>query len=1419
MPLKTNQTGAFLSRSGSSDKLYHYVLTACNASFFDALIVLIESLYRNSFKKFDQIHVYDIGLTEGQLNELAAIPRVNIIDLPYREKTHGYIKSYAFKIDMMHLAQYHIQTNLDKTLLLYLDAGVLVNKSLDGIWKIIQRDDFYIADLSDRIAWNKSGDNIRLFNHCPDNVADELKIPFSVLAQPLLRPGIFGFRLNSAFYKDVIIQAFDLARARPDLIDGPKFCGIPATERSDRIQQLIQYLDDNGIDRCNDNFNGYRHDQFLFSWLIHSQGYYYQRSTDMVLDVTDTSASKRTHDGVFHQPFSLDELLSKRHKETFLIHRNGVRRDFQPIWTRMKVEVSPVLTESSEDLQHMACLKSGCTPTPMAQRLTGKIVIIGQVDYHIRTAASFARELYVRGHHSVILDNSGFVEGGRRKFSEAEMHLIRDTEYIRVGKGPYEVDWLSTAKLVIVFHDWNKDFSDALDYRHDLGLPVVGVVEGINDFLRVDCTYQTSLPYRKCDYVFLAGEHDRKFFGRKTMLGGMPIIEKLSQKVPVFPQKPLAVLNVNFTYGVFEDARDQFIVKARTAFSAAGFDWKITQHPADKGDLLGLPVSDLSQYELIDQGSVFVSRFATGILEALASGKPVIYFNPHGEKVDKFQESLGAFDVASTEEELVTALNKVRADITARVDFRERALPFLKHHANYEPDGPSVVERVADAVSTVLSEEECAQRSTLREALEQAGAKQSYETDRESSTLVKPQLGYQQDGTRVESAGQRLIIAKEVDGPVLFLIISCVAYKERRSVLKDHYTKHLRKGDQAIFVIGGAKQTSFDHNTSVLHLAVGDAYEDLPEKVLKAIDFAHRNFEYRYLIKVDDDVVINFGLFYPALSNAEGDYFGRRVPAIRGSKPSETWHYGKVSEHSKYFNKPFKISGGPSCWASGGIYGLTKRATSEITESVTKNIDYSNYLYEDHTIATILTARAGIQPFFFCDSPLFTGYQIIQTHLGNLLDATKIRLDAQKLRSASSSVISLHCGPYPPAYKLTRGEVIDIMKQAMSEFEMLFAAPNLPPISQESESVVISVMAEDSFHHEEVSLDYFVKNVALEPSIRADAQLLGAVNDRLAGYKKADQTVTIIGNGPSLSAINLRTLRSGVTASFNRAYIVYEERNFYPTYYFCIDKAVLLNCLDDIRKLLNGPVSQFILLECEETLDLARHPKVKLISKAKDNAPYFGDVATFSVWWLVQAGYRHFDVLGCDCSYVEDIETLDVDVETNDDDPARRIVLKPRKGSVDPNHFIPNYFGEGTEYSVPREANHLKAWKAVAEFAKTNQMRIVFRTHSNASHLFHFKPFAVNTSAMALKRKSDKFTLSQRKGDFLKKRLSDGSISFKEANCLFRGGDYAAALTMYLTLHELRQLHVYADNALFAARKLGMGSLASIDELRRRMSV
>lgn len=346
----------------------------------------------------------------------------------------------------------------------------------------------------------------------------------------------------------------------------------------------------------------------------------------------------------------------------------------------------------------------------IALRLKGKIVFIGQVDYQVKNAALVARELQRLGYETVVLDNSGFVAGGKRQFVPENHSLLSRVEHIRVLAGPYGADWLSTASAVITFNDFNDDVRDALEYRQLLGGVTICAIEGINDFRRVDCRRREDdpyrfLPYRRCNTVFLAGRDDERFFeDRRTKVVGLPIVEELRHKVPTFPRRPVAALNVNFTYGVLEDKREEFLIEALSGIEQAGFDYVITQHPMDTASLDGFNVTRKSQYELIDEATVFVSRFATGIIEALASGKPSIYFNPHGERVDKFTNPDGAFEVAHTAEELAAALRRVEADIVSGVDFRSRANAFLTAHANYRADGISVAKQYALSIINELED-------------------------------------------------------------------------------------------------------------------------------------------------------------------------------------------------------------------------------------------------------------------------------------------------------------------------------------------------------------------------------------------------------------------------------------------------------------------------------------------------------------------------------------------------------------------------------------------------------------------------------------------------------------------------------------------------------------------------------------------
>ena len=69
----------------------------------------------------------------------------------------------------------------------------------------------------------------------------------------------------------------------------------------------------------------------------------------------------------------------------------------------------------------------------------------------------------------------------------------------------------------------------------------------------------------------------------------------------------------------------------------------------------------------------------------------------------------------------------------------------------------------------------------------------------------------------------------------------------------------------------------------------------------------------------------------------------------------------------------------------------------------------------------------------------------------------------------------------------------------------------------------------------------------------------------------------------------------------------------------------------------------------------------------------------------------------------------------------------------------------------------------------------------------------------------------------IRRRVGETSLTLREANRLFRERDFSTAMGIYLLLHRQYPLQIYPDNALMAARKLGMMSVATVEDLLQRV--
>ncbi len=339
------------------------------------------------------------------------------------------------------------------------------------------------------------------------------------------------------------------------------------------------------------------------------------------------------------------------------------------------------------------------------------VVFLPHKDYHVWSVAKLLPKLDAAGIRYTFVDLSYAYRDERARGKLDELGLPR-IPYNAFLLGAYR------PKMVVCMNDWDPITRRLIECAKTLSIPTVGIVEGIQDYHDVD-TGRLREPYRIVDHVILPGEFDARYFQdvpERVHVGGVPRIDELLEEPPApFPEAPRVVINSNFTYGVLTDERDAWVRTAVAACQAIGVDYVISRHPADEGDFEGYVVGEESMYDLLRGGNVFVSRFSSGILESLALGRPPVYYNPHGERVDKFTEPNGAFPVARSQGELEAAL---RDAIEEPGRFLAHADDYLELHCGVSRrDVGAAAERTGDALLAIYREAEipdASQRARLK---------------------------------------------------------------------------------------------------------------------------------------------------------------------------------------------------------------------------------------------------------------------------------------------------------------------------------------------------------------------------------------------------------------------------------------------------------------------------------------------------------------------------------------------------------------------------------------------------------------------------------------------------------------------------------------------------------------------------------
>ncbi len=193
--------------------------------------------------------------------------------------------------------------------------------------------------------------------------------------------------------------------------------------------------------------------------------------------------------------------------------------------------------------------------------------------------------------------------------------------------------------------------------------------------------------------------------------------------------------------------------------------------------------------------------------------------------------------------------------------------------------------------------------------------------------------------------------------------------------------------------------------------------------------------------------------------------------------------------------------------------------------------------------------------------------------------------------------------------------------------------------------------------------------------------------DNLDGLEIADKSdaLVLLGNGPSLKGFDFDKLKGVDTLGMNAAYRYWDRVNWYPTYYACMDKVVILSHAEQILRLIrenkqNG-IRKFFLREilAKEHPEIRDNPAVVILEDVKKSYSALGvtDITTgnFSALFGATLGYKKIMLLGIDCNYVEQIKEAAPA-------GATRLEMKATPDS-NPNYFFDDYQQSGDLYNIP----------------------------------------------------------------------------------------------------------------------------------------
>jgi hypothetical protein len=343
----------------------------------------------------------------------------------------------------------------------------------------------------------------------------------------------------------------------------------------------------------------------------------------------------------------------------------------------LKVDIYPLstyLTFTSHD-QHSPHKNRVGLAGEVQIRPQGNVLFVPCNDTHVKMFVTIAQEVGDRSFLVIPDENADvYLDMYDEEYWTIEPKLFKENEY----RSPIIEELKNRGTKIVVFaNDWSPENRKICRLAREMRIPTVCIQEGPQDFELDGGKWQQM---QQADYVFAQGPITLCYLEAKYfIITGNP---RLSSYLPVpLPNRPMVMINSNFTYNVYEDWRERWVRDCVRACNRLGVSYFISQHPRDNGAFEKYNVIKSGAFKIVDQikkASIVITRFSQVLYEAMLMGRPVIYYNPHGEvKRVLTDDSSGAFSTAASPKSLKKYLRKATENVFP--DQRERGR-FLKLH-------------------------------------------------------------------------------------------------------------------------------------------------------------------------------------------------------------------------------------------------------------------------------------------------------------------------------------------------------------------------------------------------------------------------------------------------------------------------------------------------------------------------------------------------------------------------------------------------------------------------------------------------------------------------------------------------------------------------------------------------------------------